>query len=117
VKPGDGVISKIGVVIERGYDPGVRQLQQRSPTGPEKQGRLAMDLPTDGGRAEDAGLRIGGLISNGIPKTLDLPWRDGLAFSFHPLLDSMVVLGGKSCSDFALGEYRQLMGVPPLARA
>src|SRR5947207_11836352 len=59
------------------------QLQQRSPTGAEKQGRLAMDPPADGKRSEDAGLRIGGSISNGVPETTHLDWRDGLGVNVH----------------------------------
>jgi hypothetical protein len=47
VKPREGIISEIGVAIKRGCDPGVCQLQQRSPARPQKLGRLPIDLPTD----------------------------------------------------------------------
>src|SRR5205814_8965515 len=83
VKSCDGLISDLRVAIDRGCDPRVGQLQQRSPTGAEKQGRLAMDPPADGKRSEDAGLRIGGSISNGVPETTHLDWRDGLGVTVH----------------------------------
>jgi hypothetical protein len=105
------------VAIERGCDPGVRQLQQRSAAGTEKEGRLAIDLPTYGGWSEDPGLGIGGLISNGIPKTLDFPSRDGLDLSFHTLLDSMVVLRGRTVPISPWANIARSWGVPPIARA
>jgi hypothetical protein len=68
------------MLIKRGCNPGMRQLQQRSPARAEKQGRFAIDLPTDGIWAEDACQRIGRVFCDRIPKAPDL-----LAASFHTL--------------------------------
>jgi hypothetical protein len=54
------------------------------------------------------------LISNGIPKTLDLPWRDGLAVSFHPLLDSMGGVGGRAVPISLWANIASSWGTPPL---
>jgi hypothetical protein len=76
------------VAVERGCYPGVCQLQQRSPSGSQKQGRLAIHLPADGGWSEDAGVRIGCSIADRIPEALDLASRDGLIFTVHALKSS-----------------------------
>ncbi len=54
VKAADGVVHKVRVVYQGRSHPGVRQLQERGTPSAEKHGTLAVHLPSDGIRAEEA---------------------------------------------------------------
>ena len=57
----DWLVQQVGMLGQRGRDPGVSQLQQRRAPRTEKDGRLAVYLPSDGTGAEET---IGGSPGN-----------------------------------------------------
>ena len=73
MKTRHGVIEDARVVTDCGRHPGVRELEQRRSTRSEKEGRFAMNFPTERGRPEDAGSGVRGSGS------------DDLKVSFQPI--------------------------------
>src|SRR6185437_166259 len=77
------VRAQVRVLIECRGDPRVSQLQEGSAARAKKQCRFAIDLPTDGGGAEDAFVRLGNSGGDGAPKLFDMGPRNRCVCAFH----------------------------------
>ena len=60
VKATDRIVHQAGVLLQRGGDPGMGQLQQRGPAGTKEDSAFAIDAPSDRLWAEEAVLRFAG---------------------------------------------------------